>query len=364
MRVCVRVRSPLGATRSTLTLSIFYESCCEDNKWAQIVANIGHLPHNKTEEACFNVEEGVNNSKITASFSLELRFVSADAAKNATPTNAVRLKASGDFTKRDKGDLERLHADGKVSSSKKKAKKKASGFGQIFHKKRNRSRAFGQQFPPDEPVVPEIITSTVEWLRQSASKTHGLFRESASTADMDMLRKQWESGTSFIHSFIHSFRRMICIEMVNNGEWRFGSAIARLLACCAASPPPLSCSMEEMMMMAAQTTADLPAWEIALKIAGPALIGGVVVMGGSLSVEIFGGIAGGVIRLRARGGRAPSRSQRTHATCRNAVIRWLGGVACVRVSVAPYRHLQSRLVSAWRSRPNQAPSSMSCCCRQ
>jgi len=208
--VCACVRSPLGATRSTLTLSIFYESCCEDNKWAQIVANIGHLPHNKTEEACFNVEEGVNNSKITASFSLELRFVSADAAKNATPTNAVRLKASGDFTKRDKGDLERLHADGKVSSSKKKAKKKASGFGQIFHKKRNRSRAFGQQFPPDEPVVPEIITSTVEWLRQSASKTHGLFRESASTADMDMLRKQWESGTSsFIRSFVHSFIRAV-----------------------------------------------------------------------------------------------------------------------------------------------------------
>jgi len=137
-------------------------------------------------------------------------------------------------------------------------------------------------------------------------------------------------------------------------------SVRRSLACCAASPP-LSCSMEDMMMMAAQTTADLPAWEIALKIAGPALIGGVVVMGGSLSVEIFGGIAGGVIRLRDRGGRAPTRSQSTHATCRNAVIRWLGCVACARVSVAHYRHLQSRLVSAWRSRPNQAPSSMSCC---
>jgi hypothetical protein len=198
------LRSALGASRSTLTLSIFYESCCEDNKWAQIIANIGHLPHNKTEEACFTVEEGVNNSKITAQFTLELRFVATEGSKISTPSS-VRLKNT-EFSKRDKGDLERLHADGKVKvASSNSKKKKKGGFG-LFHKKRNRSRVFGQQFVADEAVIPEIITSTVDWLRISASKTQGIFRESASTADMDALRKVWESGMSR-HTQTHTHRR-------------------------------------------------------------------------------------------------------------------------------------------------------------
>ena len=159
------LHSTLPATRSTLTLELFYESCCQDNRWGQVVANIGHLAHNRSEQAVFRLSKGTNGAKVDGEVVLDLRFVSADAPKGS---GSVKLKASSEFMKKDKDDLEKLHEGGKAPKSTKKRKK--GGFG-LFKKKGNKSRLFGQQFPiTDEAVVPEIVTSTISWLR-----TSGLF---------------------------------------------------------------------------------------------------------------------------------------------------------------------------------------------